>query len=620
MKQGLISQLRWTKPGSEPHQAGAEFARPPAPEPASSTGSLLELYGIPEVPIDNATPVETAHFLLRAAAEIEHGLLVQYLYAKFSLNSPPVPSTWGTMIHSIAVQEMEHLATVENMLFALKITNFEPYFDRANFPIPKQHHAFYPYPFRLEPFTGNSLSKYVSVESPLPKYIADPALRTELETVIKRAEAVTGLKTFGHVGTLYAYLYWLFLPDDSYLGPWPNFPADWFRRHRSNYHVTAADFAVDVTRLDQLDIYYREAQANDGNAPNYPYNDTGSHRFVFEIKTADDALRAISQIAIQGEGTEMAMDSHFLEFLSIYRQLGMLTPPMQSSVHLNVPTDPHLRADPSVPNGLIVNPVTRLWAELCNTRYLMLLQELPLAMSINRLDSGGASNPDRRAIIADAINVEMKIGIARLSAKLTTLPLGADPTVFAGPPFELPDDPLPDNTADRWKELVRLIDVTNKLLAKLRALTGPDKPSPQDEALFNSLETSDQALLQLVPPTYQPRTLAASLMTVAPLNSYADVQAFFNTFVANNGIDIGGSPHGAFWATDYNSFVTGNVPVVGVKILTIGDADHSNLVQILKGPITVDGQNYDQMPEGGPYMSADMVNVLADWINRGCPQ
>ena len=72
------------------------------------------------------------------------------------------------------------------------------------------------------------------------------------------------------------------------------------------------------------------------------------------VKTADDALRAIAQIAIQGEGTETATDSHFLEFLAVYRQLAIYVPPSGGSVYRMVPTDPHLRPDPDMPVGLIV--------------------------------------------------------------------------------------------------------------------------------------------------------------------------------------------------------------------------------------------------------------------------
>jgi hypothetical protein len=620
MKHGLISQLRWTKPGTAAQQADEAFARPPEPRTTSSTGDCLDMYGIPEVPVEKPTPAYTARYLLRAAAEIEHGLLVQYLYAIYSIGPPPVPSGWFSTIRGIALQEMDHLITVQNMLLALKDNNFETYFDRANFPIPKDHEAFYPFPFRLEPFTGDSLSKYVSAESPLPKYVCDPALRSELETIIKRAETVTGMTTFGHVGNLYAYIYWLFLPADDYPGPWPNFPAGWFRRHRPNFHVTANDFA-EPARLDQLQFFYKEALANNGNDPTYPHNDTGSHRWVFAVKNADDALRAIAQIAIQGEGTEAAMDSHFLEFLTVYQEATTFTPPSGGSIHLPVPIDPHLRPDPDTPVGLIVNKVTRLWARLCNTRYLMLLQELPLAMTFNRLDTAG-ENVSRTTLINAAIRTEMLSGITYFTkTKLMTLPRDTDPADLAGPPFELPLGPLPADTAGRWKELVRLIASTKNLLSQLRSLTGSDKPTSNDENQFTALEHVDQLLMQIVPQEFQTPSPAEHPMAVQSLNSFADVQAMFNTFVTTNGIDLSGSPHGAFWTLDFNAFVTGDVPgVAGVKILVKGDADHSNLVQILKGPITVAGQDFEQMPAGGPFMSADMISALADWINRGCPQ
>ncbi len=187
------------------------------------------MYGIPQVPPEfAASPLTEARFLLKAAAEIEHGLLVQYLYASFSITKLPVPQGWAQRIIGIAVQEMFHLINVQNLLLALKNDSFETYFDRANFPLPPEHVGFYPFAFRLEPFGGDSLSKYVSAESPLPEFVSDDGLRAELEAVIERAEQVTAMRTFGHVGNLYAYLYWLFLPSDNFVGPWTNFPADWF--------------------------------------------------------------------------------------------------------------------------------------------------------------------------------------------------------------------------------------------------------------------------------------------------------------------------------------------------------------------------------------------------------
>lgn len=112
--------------------------------------------------------------------------------------------------------------------------------------------------------------------------------------------------------------------------------------------------------------------------------------------------------------------------------------------------------------------------------------------------------------------------------------------------------------------------------------------------------------------------------TAAPpkLNSFADVKAFLDKFIQTNGTDLSGSPHGDFWNVNYDTFVNGDVRgVPGVKTMVKGDAEHSNLILILRGPITVAGTTYEQMPaDGSPFMSSDLIATLADWINRGCPQ
>ena len=54
-------------------------------------------------------------------------------------------------------------------------------------------------------------------------------------------------------------------------------------------------------------------------------------------------------------------------------------------------------------------------------------------------------------------------------------------------------------------------------------------------------------------------------MTITPLNSYAEVQAFITQVMTQNNEEAGvpNSPHGAFWANlSYTDFVDGNVPGV----------------------------------------------------------
>src|SRR5215207_7993234 len=67
-------------------------------------------------------PRDEAVFLLTAAAEVEHALMVQYLFAAYSLrvvegdvNFQPLKDLQD-LILQIAREEMGHLATVQNLL------------------------------------------------------------------------------------------------------------------------------------------------------------------------------------------------------------------------------------------------------------------------------------------------------------------------------------------------------------------------------------------------------------------------------------------------------------------------------------------------------------------------
>jgi hypothetical protein len=104
--------------------------------------------------------------LLNVAAEIEHGLMVQYLYCAFSIK-PRYPALMGygapsaNDILGIAVQEMQHLGKVNNLLGALGAA---PVLIREDFPYEPD---IIPFRFRLEPASRASLAKYVWTESPV---------------------------------------------------------------------------------------------------------------------------------------------------------------------------------------------------------------------------------------------------------------------------------------------------------------------------------------------------------------------------------------------------------------------------------------------------------------------
>ncbi|MFG3510336.1 ferritin-like domain-containing protein [Streptomyces sp. NPDC047821] len=107
--------------------------------------------------------------LLRDGAEIEHSLLVQYLYAAFSVKVPrflalagwPSHRYGGRPLHlmGVAIEEMTHLDIVNSLLAALGAA---PHLGRQQFPYEQD---IYPFDFTLEPLSLHSLAKYVYVEA-----------------------------------------------------------------------------------------------------------------------------------------------------------------------------------------------------------------------------------------------------------------------------------------------------------------------------------------------------------------------------------------------------------------------------------------------------------------------
>nr|BFD41576.1 hypothetical protein FFPRI1PSEUD_30750 [Pseudomonas sp. FFPRI_1] len=114
------------------------------------------------------------------------------------------------------------------------------------------------------------------------------------------------------------------------------------------------------------------------------------------------------------------------------------------------------------------------------------------------------------------------------------------------------------------------------------------------------------------------------------LNSFKDVQNLLDSYVAQNNLPISGAPHGAFWQTSYQAFVTGNVPGVqdpntgqALPILSKGDGAHSNIIYALSGTAgTYWGPEgaFGPMPPGGPSMPQAQIDELSAWISNGCPQ
>ncbi|MBK5928402.1 ferritin-like domain-containing protein [Rhodobaculum claviforme] len=440
--------------------------------------------------------------LLHVGAEIEHGLMLQYLYAAYSIDVDGAPPEWRPVfrrwqdsILATAKEEMGHLVTVQNVLMLL---GAPPNLRRRDFPWDVEH---YPFPFRLEPLSLHSAAVYLFTEMPsdaelraAPQAVQDPLYRWFMDTGRGRMDALIAPRArpgmpLHRVEELYATIIELIgdrtrIPDsalreDSYRAQarWD----DWGRRQRPPPRTLTPSGSLRGEGADAAALQNTNVLV----AP------------VATRREAVDALRALSE---QGEGPHRGGDtpqepSHFDRFLEIFH--GLETLPAGICPTLPVTPDPTTRSDgldaatgqwgPAA--GYIAHPRTRQWATLANLRYRMLLSFLAHALRAAPAEQRGEAN--LRGSLVHRTFGEM-YAIKALSARLMRLPLRPGADTRAGPPFEVPYDvTLPPGERDTWRrhlDLVRgsialcdglLQDAPDDETAQLRALRALDD-STQD--------------------------------------------------------------------------------------------------------------------------------------------
>jgi Ferritin-like len=482
-----LASLSYKRPAS--HSTPLGFALPSA-DPMTQA---IDAFGLPVIPAGYDTPLKRALYLLQAAAEIEHGLLIQYLYAAYSID--PSSEEWVGRLTAIAVQEMFHLLCVQNLARLLK--GGQLYFDRANFPVPAAHLGAYPFPFKLEPLSDVSLAKYVTTESPYPITNVPVEIRATVQTiwgVAGDAIKMEGAKCLGHVGMLYLALYWLFLEPNAtpvpgtWQGAWP--PPGLVEAQYG--HLEPTDFA------DLGPVAVRQGTSDDFGGKNGP-NDGPTHRVVWKVISREEALRCIYQIAAQGEGVESAENSHFLQFFNVYKQFSVPVAAGGGIPVLNLPKNPRVADFPAD-----VKP----WGDLFNNRYRMLLLKLPLALS--QPQDLAATNIDSRKLLTKHMkSMEMK-GLAGIQGLTQTL-IGRK----AAPPFELPEDAtlfgipdglLPVELNAVKKGLITLIDEAGKdggLVDQIFKLASSG-PTVDEAQALKDLKTDDAALRAVLAPPAPP--------------------------------------------------------------------------------------------------------------------
>ena len=343
-------------------------------------------------------------YLLREAAELEHTILCEYLFAAFTMKQRvdegltagqlEAVDRWRNVILTVAKQEMLHLTLVQNLLTAIGAA---PHLSRPNLPTAAKH-----FPggvqIALVPFGEKALRHFLFLERPEGLALDDPEAQVAIERarpLITDDDIVPAPQEYGTVGHLYraidvglAWLTSTLGPERLFIGPAP------------------AQTGPELMKWDGL----------------VAVNDLAS------------AHAAIDVIVEQGEGaTGDWRAAHFGKFLEIHDEYLAMRVADPSFEPARPVLPGHVRAHrygDAVP--LIDDPLTRRVADLFNVANEVML------LALTRFFAHTDETPEQLRTL-ESIGVGLMFAaIKPIGQLLTTLPFGPSaPGRTAGPTFEL---------------------------------------------------------------------------------------------------------------------------------------------------------------------------------------
>jgi CDGSH-type Zn-finger protein/truncated hemoglobin YjbI len=347
---------------------------------------------------------EALIYMLCEAAELEHGIMCQYLFAAFSLKQSAseglteaqvaAVTRWRKQVSHVATQEMLHLALVHNLLSAIGAA---PHLARPNLPQPADH---YPAGVQLAllPFGEQALRHFMFLERPEGMDLADAeglAAVGRAEPLMSERDIVPRRQDFATVGHLYRSI-------EAGIG-----------RLAEKYGEQWLFVGPPMAQATQAYFSWPEL---------VPVTDLAS------------AQRAIDTILEQGEGPRGDWrDAHFGQFVAIldeYEEMTQADPafnPVRPVVAANVRPP---ERDVDVP--LITDALTARVTDLFNVAYEVLLQ------IFERFFAHTQETDAQLKVLADATLGLMLQVIKPLGDLITTLPVGGgQPGQTTGPSFEL---------------------------------------------------------------------------------------------------------------------------------------------------------------------------------------
>jgi CDGSH-type Zn-finger protein/truncated hemoglobin YjbI len=347
---------------------------------------------------------EALIYMLCEAAELEHAIMCQYLFAAFSLKQSTdegltpeeleAVKRWGNGVSHIATQEMLHLALVQNLLSAVGAA---PHLSRPNLPQPAGH-----YPpgviLTLLPFGEDALQHFMFLERPEGMDLADAPGLAALERAAPAMEAgeiVPRLQDFATVGHLYRSI------EEGVKHLCAKYGEPW------------------------LFVGPPEAQAGEAHF-GWPQ--------LVQVTDAASAQRAVDTILEQGEGPRgdwrSAHFGLFVDILDEYQQLKLANPSFEPARPVLPATVRPSERDATIP--LIGDNFAARCTDLFNVSYEILLQTL--ARYFAHTDE---TEPQLAALAQVTMGLMFSV-IKPLGQLVSALPVGKDaPGRTAGPSFEL---------------------------------------------------------------------------------------------------------------------------------------------------------------------------------------
>jgi hypothetical protein len=348
---------------------------------------------------------EALIYMLCEAAELEHGIMCQYLFAAFSLKQREDEGVsadvleavlrWRKMIAHVATEEMLHLALVQNLLSAIGAA---PHLARPNLPAPARH-----YPagvnLTLVPFGEPALRHFIFLERPEGMELKgakgiDAPVHDAVPLMAER-DIVPQPQDFATVGHLYRSI------------------------ERGIDHL--------AEKFGEQNLFVGPPRAQ-ATSENFHWPE------LVAVADLASAHRAIDTILEQGEGARGHwQNAHFGQFVRIldeYRQLKAANSGFEPTRPVLFATVRPSQHDDEVPR--IAEPVTSRCTDLFNVGYEVLLQLL------QRYFAHTEETDAQLATLAHAA-IGLMVGVLKpLGDLITTLPVGPEqPGMTAGPSFEL---------------------------------------------------------------------------------------------------------------------------------------------------------------------------------------